>query len=41
MIYILMTIQIHDLAQMNHIMHQIGQLPDVMGVKRMSESVTR
>jgi len=37
MIYIVMTIQIHDLIQLRQITTQISQLPKVLDVKRMSE----
>ncbi len=36
MIYIVMTIHIHDLTQLKHVTSQISQLPKVIDVKRMS-----
>lgn len=35
-IYLVMTIQIHDLAELKHIIQQIGQLPKVIDVRRMN-----
>ncbi|HSW92940.1 MAG TPA: bifunctional (p)ppGpp synthetase/guanosine-3',5'-bis(diphosphate) 3'-pyrophosphohydrolase [Gammaproteobacteria bacterium] len=35
-IYLVMTIQIHDLAELKSIIQQIGQLPKVMDVRRMN-----
>lgn len=37
MIYIVMTIQIHDLDQLRSITNQISQLPRIVDIKRMSE----
>ncbi len=37
MIYIVLTIQINDLAQLKHIINLISQLPKVIDIKRMSE----
>lgn len=37
MLYITMTIQIHDLSQLNELIHQIKQLPHVINVMRLSE----
>lgn len=37
LIYIVMTIQLHDLMQLKNIINQIQQLPKVIDIKRMSE----
>lgn len=37
MIYVVMTIQLHDVAQLKQIINQISQLPKVIDIKRMSE----
>ncbi|MEO8400979.1 MAG: GTP diphosphokinase [Gammaproteobacteria bacterium] len=36
-IFVIMTIQIHDQTQLKHIINQIGQLPKVIHIKRMSD----
>lgn len=37
MIYVVMTIQIHDLNQLKQVINQISQLPKIIDVKRMSK----
>lgn len=37
LIYVVMTVQIHDVVQLKQIINQISQLPKVLDVKRISE----